>query len=266
MTTYDPALNRMPDEEVDFNLDVIDPNQPMPVNEIFGPTIQGEGPMIGCSCIFIRMHGCPVKCPGCDTHYTWDGSEQAIKTSSKNAARRTHGLLAKHPGCGVVISGGEPLLHQRHAGFRGLIESILGVPRWVSIETSGVTPHKTPDWQFLNSLSSVTLSPKITPCLKGQLDDARLFAPLEQFPTMLAPDKLSLKFVVRDLEDLKVVIKADKDYALTKRGFSIYLMPYGILREEVRQSCINMVPMLSQTGYTISPRLHALLWGKQRGV
>ena len=38
----------------------------LPVNEIF-KTIQGEGPDIGKPCIFIRLHACPVQCPGCDT-------------------------------------------------------------------------------------------------------------------------------------------------------------------------------------------------------
>jgi len=262
----DTNPQRLPDQETDVALAVVNPNQRLPLNEMFGPTIQGEGPMIGCPCIFVRMHNCPVRCSGCDTHYTWDGSEQALKTSSKNAARRLHGLLAKHPGCGVVLSGGEPLLYQSHAGFRAIIESVLGLPRWVSIETSGISGTDEIDVSFLSALSSVTLSPKITPCLRGVIDPAKFYDAIRLMTTFLPPTKLCLKFVVRDMEDLKVVIKADKDYELARRGFQVYLMPYGIHSEEVRRACIAMVPMLSQTGYILSPRLHALLWGKQRGV
>ncbi len=36
------------------------------VCEIFGPTIQGEGPWIGQKCIFVRFYGCDYKCSFCD--------------------------------------------------------------------------------------------------------------------------------------------------------------------------------------------------------
>lgn len=36
------------------------------ITEIFGPTIQGEGPLIGQKCIFIRFYGCDYKCKFCD--------------------------------------------------------------------------------------------------------------------------------------------------------------------------------------------------------
>jgi len=37
----------------------------IPVSEIFGPTVQGEGPDIGRTCLFLRVSSCPVQCPGC---------------------------------------------------------------------------------------------------------------------------------------------------------------------------------------------------------
>lgn len=37
----------------------------IPVAEIFGPTIQGEGPNSGCKCIFVRVVGCDFKCEWC---------------------------------------------------------------------------------------------------------------------------------------------------------------------------------------------------------
>lgn len=45
----------------------------MPIMEIFGPTIQGEGMVIGRKTMFVRTGGCDYSCSWCD-------SVQAIKT------------------------------------------------------------------------------------------------------------------------------------------------------------------------------------------
>ncbi len=42
-----------------------------PVNELF-ETLQGEGSFTGVPAIFVRLQGCPVGCPWCDTRHTWD--------------------------------------------------------------------------------------------------------------------------------------------------------------------------------------------------
>src|SRR5262249_51216898 len=39
------------------------------VSEIFGPTIQGEGPLIGRPSVFVRTAGCDYRCAWCDTLY-----------------------------------------------------------------------------------------------------------------------------------------------------------------------------------------------------
>src|SRR5262249_29697994 len=39
------------------------------ISEIFGPTIQGEGPLIGRPSVFVRTGGCDYRCTWCDTPY-----------------------------------------------------------------------------------------------------------------------------------------------------------------------------------------------------
>ena len=39
------------------------------VSEIFGPTVQGEGPLIGQPSVFVRTGGCDYRCSWCDTLY-----------------------------------------------------------------------------------------------------------------------------------------------------------------------------------------------------
>lgn len=46
----------------------------IPVLEIFGPTIQGEGMVVGQKTMFIRTAGCDYSCAWCDSAFTWDGS------------------------------------------------------------------------------------------------------------------------------------------------------------------------------------------------
>jgi len=39
------------------------------VSEIFGPTVQGEGALIGTQTLFVRTGGCDYRCSWCDTGY-----------------------------------------------------------------------------------------------------------------------------------------------------------------------------------------------------
>lgn len=50
----------------------------IPFLEVFGPTIQGEGMVIGKKTMFVRTYGCDYGCVWCDTAYTWDGSEKIM--------------------------------------------------------------------------------------------------------------------------------------------------------------------------------------------
>lgn len=101
------------------------------VNSIF-PTIQGEGPFAGEPAVFIRLSGCNIQCPHCDTEYTkrYHASTDYIVTScSTMKARRTS---RKKPL--IVITGGEPF--RQHA-LKDLVEGLLCLNYRVQIETNG---------------------------------------------------------------------------------------------------------------------------------
>jgi organic radical activating enzyme len=127
----------------------------LPVNEIFA-TWQGEGVHMGRAAFFIRLHGCPLHCPWCDSAGTWHPSYvpdkiQRIESEElANAARESDAQF-------VVITGGEPAIHDLRE-----ITSILQAGRDndtltrimpVHLETSGAFPIKG-DFAF------VTVSPK----------------------------------------------------------------------------------------------------------
>lgn len=111
----------------------------MRINEIFY-SLQGEGFYTGTPSLFIRLSGCNLQCPFCDTEhipYTDMTEREIIEEAEK--------CPAKH----VVITGGEPSLQLTDS----LVEGLHGVGKYVAVETNGT--HELPsnvDW--------ITLSPK----------------------------------------------------------------------------------------------------------
>src|SRR5262249_28890125 len=77
------------------------------ISEIFGPTIQGEGPLIGRPTVFVRTAGCDYRCRWCDTLYAVLPEyhrEWAAMTPSAIAARVN--TLAGDQPILVSLSGG----------------------------------------------------------------------------------------------------------------------------------------------------------------
>ena len=56
------------------------------INEMF-ETIQGEGAHTGIPSIFVRLQGCPVGCPWCDTKHTWTLDDALVTTAQAVIAK-----------------------------------------------------------------------------------------------------------------------------------------------------------------------------------
>ncbi|NQT89684.1 MAG: 7-carboxy-7-deazaguanine synthase QueE [Candidatus Omnitrophica bacterium] len=74
--------------------------------EIFS-SIQGEGLRIGERQIFIRFHGCNLKCGFCDVNKR----KRPVSVDAKKVLKDIDSLNAGHTHNTVSITGGEPLLH-----------------------------------------------------------------------------------------------------------------------------------------------------------
>ena len=125
----------------------------LPVVESFH-SLQGEGAHAGRSAYFIRLAGCSVGCPWCDTKHSW-ASRRHPEIPLQQLARQT--ATAATNGAGfVVLTGGEPLHHNIDrlcADLRRATASLGEGPLPIHLETSGVNPLSgSPDW--------ITLSPK----------------------------------------------------------------------------------------------------------
>lgn len=115
----------------------------LPVMEHFY-TLQGEGNHQGRAAYFIRLGGCDVGCVWCDVKESWeaDNHPKISIPDLVNAVKKTPAKL-------VVITGGEPLLHQLDALTKSLQENGFET----NIETSGSSP-------LSGSWDWVCLSPK----------------------------------------------------------------------------------------------------------
>ena len=114
-----------------------------PVVETFH-SIQGEGAWTGVNAFFIRLAGCDVHCPWCDTKQSWN-SQLHPHYDLENLAQE---VQAANPAI-VIITGGEPLIHD----LNPLTEAIKRLGIRVHLETSGAHP-------FSGNFDWVTFSPK----------------------------------------------------------------------------------------------------------
>ncbi|MEP0356538.1 7-carboxy-7-deazaguanine synthase QueE [Paraglaciecola sp.] len=135
------------------------------INEVF-ESLQGEGSYTGLPSIFVRLQGCPVGCPWCDTKHTWEvnpdlhvnrdtvmaesgESDKWFETSSEQLLTlfSKYGYVAKH----VVITGGEPCIYN----LTELTSYLIGLGYSVQIETSGTYEI------YCHEDTWVTVSPKV---------------------------------------------------------------------------------------------------------
>lgn len=116
---------------------------PLPVMEHFY-TIQGEGFHQGKAAYFIRLGGCDVGCTWCDVKDSWEADKHP-KMEPGDLVE----IIRKTPAKLVVITGGEPLMHELGELTRVLKSAGLRT----HIETSGAHPLSG-EWDW------ICLSPK----------------------------------------------------------------------------------------------------------
>ena len=102
-------------------------------------TIQGEGFHQGRAAYFIRLGGCDVGCHWCDVKESWDVSAHPV-VSVEQLAKQT----IVHPAEIVVVTGGEPLMHN----LDELCKALHKKGKRTHIETSGVYPV-TGKWDWI---------------------------------------------------------------------------------------------------------------------
>ena len=223
------------------------------VSEIFGPTLQGEGPATGRRAVFLRLAGCPVGCSWCDTRYSWDPRDPSAAGTAMGtgqAADRIDGLA--DAGDIVVVTGGEPLAQQ--PALLDLLARPQIARRRVHLETAGV--HR-PDPRLLDAFDTVVVSPKLAnagvPAERRRNDAA-----LGEFA---AAANVWFKFVVRAPSDLAEIAGIASAHGMR----NVTVMAEGTDAETVLRISRDIADEVIGRGWSLTPRWHILLWGDQPG-
>jgi len=220
------------------------------VSEIFGPTVQGEGPSIGRRCAFVRLGKCSLACSWCDTKFTWDWShyDPAVELHNVEVDAILEALDSMDVAM-VVISGGEPLLQQRE--LDPLVSKLRDERGWrVEVETAGtIAPTiRVDQWN---------VSPKLEN--SGNPRDRR-YRP-DVLRAFAATGDAAFKFVVTDPGDLDEVAAIVDECGLE----NIWVMPEGTDVTTLQSRLAWLATEAAERGWNVTTRLHVLIWGNERG-
>jgi len=233
----------------------------IPVMEVFGPTIQGEGAVMGQKTMFVRTAGCDYSCSWCDSKFTWDGSGRSTLKQPADIIielRQLGGESFSH----VTISGGNPALHK---GIGELVDLCHEQGWKVAVETQATF------WQdWLLKIDDITLSPK--PPSSNMTTD---FDKLDIFMGKLVNSNASLKIVIFDETDFQYAEKVHLRYPT----FPFFLQTGNedttttddqllLMKLLERYEWLINQTILSPTmnDAKVLPQLHTLIWGNKRGV
>lgn len=228
-------------------------NKTLPTSEVYGPVWQGEGPFTGRVCYFLRLGLCNLHCSWCDTAYTWDNDR--FDVHEECPPRGVDELVQLLPSSGLlVLSGGEPLIHQGNPVLQEALDNELEV----HVETNGtLIPN---DWAWMR-IAHFTVSPKLAE--QGDPEHRRIRIPvLEHFADLARDGRCAFKVVVRD--------EAEVDMAwgwferLHVPTAARWVMPEGVTEEVVLQRARDIAPAAARWELNLTLRQHVLMYGTER--
>jgi 7-carboxy-7-deazaguanine synthase len=211
------------------------------VSECFGVTLQAEGLHAGWPCVFLRFSGCqlwkdPSKpspvCTFCDTpqlHNSVDKTQEEVVSWLRE-------LRGSTPDCGLVISGGEPLLQLDAPLLHALVEDFN--PSWIDVETNGIID---PSETLRDALRTYSVSMSCSPKTK-------------KIPAWAS----WYKVLIPHMEHLLPAVRESAELF----GKPIYLQATevgGVDSEESLQNVKRCIELCLQHGYRYSHQFHKTL-------
>lgn len=239
----------------------------LPVIEIFGPTIQGEGALIGTQTHFVRLGGCDYKCSWCDSMHAVDPKlvkKLAMRMFPKDIVTK----LKELPSVSwVTLSGGNPGMFN----LEKLVTLLAKARFHICIETQGSIYQ---DW--FGGVDVLTLSPKgpsantkktdfdvLDKCVKLHYRFGTIPKVVLKVVCMNEDDFLFAKEVHQRYTQLEMYLQVGNHYGMQKKSTFI-------LREELLHSLGRLVDRTladPEMQYVrVLPQMHVLIWGDRLGV
>ena len=198
------------------------------VNEIYA-TIQGEGTKTGVPMVIVRLQGCNLRCPWCDTKYSWP--EGGMVLDAETIVEK----VKQFPGIEwTMLTGGEPTTQV----LGPLCNALHEAGKQIALETNGILPLSgLVDW--------LCISPKLSVPGGAHINTQTLFMSDE------------LKFVIGDQQDLVLVNQFLRDYTsqLLRGHIQICLQPMSQSVEATKlcyEECVKK-------GWRLSVQLHKFI-------
>lgn len=231
----------------------------LPVSEVF-QSFQGEGPRAGRVVVFIRLGGCNLSCSWCDTPYTWDSTrhnlrEELTPMSPDDIVARVREYGADE----VVISGGEPLMHQNTIHWANLLRGLHRAGKFICVETNGTLVPNETTTTFVRHYS---ISPKLANSGPHKKNQSPTVGPW--LPTLRLGGFTCLKFVVANAAEVaEAVAKGDE---LGWQRDAMWMMPLGTDTESLLANWTEICDAAIKEGVNVTQRLHVLAYGDTRGT
>lgn len=211
-------------------------------------TIQGEGPFTGRPALFVRLHGCNLKCYWCDTEYNdrWE-----VHTAETLFSEILKTLLDCAPHTIVVLTGGEPMAQP----IGNLVWKLADRCITVQLESNGTACP--PDFPFENPFVHLILSPK-TGKINKNIRQSRVAAwkyVISDKAARCAEDGLPFESTQKPNQGLRLA-RPPKNIVKHK----IYISPLDEQDEECnRENRKLLVELALIHGYSISLQTHKIL-------
>ncbi len=275
----------------------------MQINEIFGPTIQGEGMHAGVPSVFVRLNGCNLRCAFaggslCDTPYTSHCPEKSDHRRTDDVADTVAKLVNAIGGktghnSHIVITGGEPMLQQ--SAIAEVIDELQRMDYWnpITIETNGTI---VPSRELLSVIDLTwSVSPKLSTscCFDGTdvSDELRERHRANRINLdalshiMMSNQDYQLKFVYSGPESVAEIKQLIADlgiymfkecpggafegiveHKIAEIEEHIMLMPEGTTNEQLTKTAPGAVQACIENGWRFCDRTHIRIWGDKRAV
>lgn len=207
--------------------------------EIFS-SIQGEGSHMGEPSTFIRTAGCNLRCPGCDSKYSWNkGTEMTVDEILRE--------VKKYPTKNIVITGGEPTIQPNALD---LCLELQSYGYKVSVQTNGT------NWTSLLLVADHVLM------------DAKPGHFTPYIIDYLSPEKDEIKVLVGDESDLDFAREVNN--LASQRDVLTIVQVMNDFENDAFEDLAVKYDWLSRQEFLepvrILPQLHVLVWGNERGV
>jgi 7-carboxy-7-deazaguanine synthase len=254
---------------------------------IHAGTFQGEGKLTGTACLFIRTSACNLRCAWvgldgkgspCDTPYSSHHPEKnrmEVDEILKIVVDNTSDQKIKH----IVISGGEPTMQT--VALEELLDKLRDLDYHTTVETNATIYSE----GIARNTSLVSMSPKLStstphqanlkdtgitynkawaekheklriniPVIQAYIDGSRQF--LTDF---------QLKFVVATNQDI-LEIEQILEQLTGWEPSDVCLMPEGVDVNTLNSRTGWIAEQALQRGWRFAPRLHIMMFGKNRFV